>query len=260
MKKWTVLLLPFFLYACSFGSTLYNNFDYVVLWKVADYIKLDQAQKRQVTKATDQFIEWHRQNELPKYYQLVMALHDDLSQQTLTLTKTQAYQTEIKVLRDNLITYLQPVLPPLLASLSDQQLQDFLENMKEKSQERYSMDQETLLEELIERQEKWYGKLNADQLDVVMRLHTRRMAQRLVWQTMTQDWLTALTLAVNTSENRASHINQAIWSLFTTSRSNQYTEINEIFEIWSLSTDKQKEKVLQELEEIKALIEDCLDG
>lgn len=264
LKIMTILCLPFLLYACSFGSTLYNNFDYVVLWKVSDYVRLTKQQKQEFSRASNVFIEWHRQHELPQYHTLIKQLQQDLAGQTLTHKKAQTYQTNLKNYRNNVVDYLQIHIPPLLTDFTEQQYQQFLTNLTEQINERNQLSDDERKAELTERWEKWYKKLTVEQEKVIDQLHKKRQKQRQVWASNTDVWLETLEQAIQintyeTAQVKAQKVSEALWSILAISSSQNYSELEEIMQLWLKSNESQKQHLLEELADIEAFILACLD-
>ncbi|TBR41391.1 hypothetical protein CBF23_010055 [Marinomonas agarivorans] len=272
MRVLTLLFITLFLYACSFGSTLYNNFDYVVLWQVSDYVSLTKEQKRLFRRASKDFIDWHRQHELPKYQQLIFQLEKDLRNNTLTHIKAQQYQQNIRLLRNNLVHYLEDHTPSLFTGFTEKQYNQLLKNITKQVSENNARTQQERRENSVERWQRWYGELNPEQELTINRLQQKRQDQWPIWEERTKNWLTQLERAtsstiqletttgrsVNLQNEKANKVNQALWSIFDNRNYQYYSEIDEIMQLWLQSDESQKQHVLEELEEIKLLIEDCL--
>jgi len=76
--KLIVLLLTIvFLQGCT-SKFAYNNADWVAQWYIDDYLDLTREQNRNVDRALDSVLEWHRETQLLLYRQQLVALSNDL--------------------------------------------------------------------------------------------------------------------------------------------------------------------------------------
>lgn len=63
MRKIFVLVTLLLLSACS-SSLVYNNADTLLSWWIGKYIDFTDAQQPLVDQTIDEWLTWHRQNEL----------------------------------------------------------------------------------------------------------------------------------------------------------------------------------------------------
>jgi len=259
MKRLTLLFLCLYLSACSFGSTAYKHLDYLVLWYAADYVSLNKTQKSALSKATNAFTQWHRSNELVKYRQLLSEFKQDIAQHKLTPVKANYYRKEIRQFLNNISDYLDPNLTPLIASLNNKQYQQILRTLTTEIKDA-DKDNKTLEEKfkrMQENTEDWYGALTPKQLSILSRVNQKRGLQRPYWQAEDESWLAALALASQKkSDTRTFEIKQILLSTLSPSDNNDYSEREEWFAIWSLSSDIQRKAILLKLSEYQTLLDD----
>lgn len=70
-RFWILGLLLVFLVGCSSTRFAYNRLDFLVPWYLGDYVSLDRDQGRLLKAELQPFLEWHRQQELPRYIALL---------------------------------------------------------------------------------------------------------------------------------------------------------------------------------------------
>ena len=82
IKIATVVVLTVVISACS-GKIAYNNADLLVRWYIAQYVDLNEAQRPIVKEVLQETIEWHRDNEIPRYLAQLNELKSQLQTQAL---------------------------------------------------------------------------------------------------------------------------------------------------------------------------------
>lgn len=256
MKKVLLILLALSLTACSLGRLAYNNFHYVVMWKIDDYIDLDRSQKRLVRQASKDFIIWHRENELPKYKDLLQHLYTDLKSQSLTLEAAAVYEKQAQTLSMQVVSYLQAELPALLMHLTTPQYQQLVSNLRKRSEKRQEKTLEDRIEDEIDDTEEWFGKLNKAQEQVIIEWETRQMARRNAFKPTRDAWFNELEYASVEHPNRHNIFNDTFWS-----RERMPQDDNEesfAGTLWLLSNETQRQKVLNKLADTQKTIDDLL--
>ncbi|MEN8824405.1 MAG: DUF6279 family lipoprotein, partial [Glaciecola sp.] len=83
MRKIFVLVTLLLLSACS-SSLVYNNADTLLSWWIGKYIDFTDAQQPLVDQTIDEWLAWHRQNELPQYRTQLLRLRNAISTSDLT--------------------------------------------------------------------------------------------------------------------------------------------------------------------------------
>lgn len=259
MKTLILLILCLYLSACSFGSTAYKHFDYVVLWYAADYVRLNKVQKSELSKATNAFIKWHKKNELAKYQHLLSEFKQDIKQQKMTPLRAHYYRQKIRLFLNNVSVYLEPNLTPLIATLTDKQYQQILSALTKEINET-DKDDNTLEKKLNRMQkstEDWYGDLTQEQLSILNHINQKRVSQRPIWKEKNRHWLNELAQAsMKQGDARVDEIRHIILSSLEPSDNNDYSEREEWFTVWTLSTNTQREAILLKLSEYQTLLDD----
>lgn len=262
MKQLAIIFLCLNLGACSFGSTAYKYFDFIVLWYASDYVSLEKEQKALLTKASKEFIEWHKANELSKYQALLDAFKQDIKQQSITPSKADEYRQEVRLLLSNIRHYLEPNLAPLLAQLSDKQYQQVAKNLRK--QVSHSQQEETSiesrLEQIIENTEQWYGPLNEAQLAIIKKVNLKRQRQISRWQAQDQDWLASFDIGIEqVGEERVEMIKDLLLKSLTPSNNSEYSEKEDWFAVWQLANAKQRGAIIKKLNTYQELLNDITE-
>ena len=74
MKEITKKILLFslvFLVGCSSTTFIYNRIDFLLPWYLESYVDLNQEQRKNLNELLEPFFEWHREEELPKYAEII---------------------------------------------------------------------------------------------------------------------------------------------------------------------------------------------
>lgn len=127
-----VLIVILFISGCTV-RTAYNYLDWYLAWQVDDYVELTDEQEQQFDRVVDEFIVWHRQQELPRYRDMLADLKGAIEQQNpekLKLTLTAA-----RTLWLDSAQQIAPNAILLLNKLTPKQRQELVNNIRGKQQE-----------------------------------------------------------------------------------------------------------------------------
>lgn len=120
--------------ACSSTTFVYNRLDTILPWYLDDYVELNSSQDKQLDRLLQPFLAWHRQQELPRYMTILDQIDTDLDQ-ALTPDQIGLIYTEVEVawlqLQDQSLEWLLA----LGATLSDEQVEEFLAYLQERQEE-----------------------------------------------------------------------------------------------------------------------------
>ncbi|MEM6579996.1 MAG: DUF6279 family lipoprotein [Pseudomonadota bacterium] len=164
--RWLFLTSLVFLGACSSTTFVYNQLDTIVPWYVDDYVDLDREQREQLDAELEIFLAWHRQQELPRYVQLLDQVDSTLGAPVTTQEIADLYaEMEVAFVRleeESLVWLLD-----LGESLTDQQVEELLVYMQERQEE---FKDEYLSRSDEEYREKIYDNLKDNFSDYMGRL------------------------------------------------------------------------------------------
>lgn len=164
------LLLIGTLIGCSANRLLYNRADTFIRWAADDYVTLNREQQAAFDQRLDDFLAWHRSEELPRYREFIVTSLDTL-EDGVTLEEAVVISKEIDLAADRFQGQFIELLLATAEGLSDKQIQDFLaeleRNQAEYADERLVRDEETYyadsaktMKDLVKR---LIGRLNRDQ-------------------------------------------------------------------------------------------------
>ncbi|VUD61639.1 hypothetical protein TDB9533_02857 [Thalassocella blandensis] len=124
-----------FLTSCSSTKLAYNVLDVVIQWQIGKYVSLNKEQKAQSKQAIDEFHQWHRATQLPRYSAYINAFLGRLQEQPFTGESVHAETDEVQLLLDTSMEKFLPILTNLVMSFDDEQCQEVLETLAEKREE-----------------------------------------------------------------------------------------------------------------------------
>lgn len=165
-----LILALLLLGACSSTTFFYNRLDFILPWYLDDYVDLDRAQRQQFDRLLDPFLDWHRQEELPAYVAVLDQIEGTLGQ-PVTQQEIDAIASAFEEAWLRLEGRSLDWLLALGASLSDEQVAEFLQTLEERQQEyedKYlSRSDEEYREEmydnLVDRAQDYLGRLDGEQ-------------------------------------------------------------------------------------------------
>lgn len=170
MRLLLTLILVTTLVGCSANRLLYNRADTFIRWAADDYVTLNREQQAAFDQRLDDFLAWHRSEELPRYREFIITSLDTL-EDGVTLEEAVVISEEIDLAADRFQGQFIELLLATAEDLSDEQIQDFLaeleRNQTEYAEERLLRDEETYyadsaktMKDLVKR---LIGRLNRDQ-------------------------------------------------------------------------------------------------
>jgi len=162
MRLFLMLLLVTALVGCSANRLLYNRADTFIRWAADDYVALDREQQAAFNQRLDDFLAWHRSEELPRYRQFIVTSLDTL-EEGVTLEEAVAISEQIDLAADRFQAQFIELLLATAADLSDEQIQDFLTEL-ERNQTEYAD------ERLVRDEEAYYADSTKTMTDLVKRL------------------------------------------------------------------------------------------
>ncbi|HEY0269193.1 MAG TPA: DUF6279 family lipoprotein [Methyloradius sp.] len=176
-KRWTLIVMACafcLLASCSALKLSYNNAPDLLYWWSDGYVDFSAKQKPLIKQQLNQLQQWHRQNELPKYAELMQSVANSMQrdvtpQQVCSVFDSAKTRIEELNLRIGLI--VQSIAPDLSAKqLTHIEKKFGVDN--EKWRDKWMDDnlekrEKKRLEDAIDRAESFYGNLNRDQKDLL---------------------------------------------------------------------------------------------
>ena len=160
-----LFLLVTSLVGCSANRLLYNRADTFIRWAADDYVSLTREQQAAFDQRLDDFLAWHRNEELPHYREFIVSSLATL-EDGVTLKEAVAISEEIDLAADRFQIQFVELLLATAEDLSDDQLQGFLVEL-ERNQKEYAEDR------LVRDEEAYYQDSTKTMYDLVKRLMGR---------------------------------------------------------------------------------------
>jgi hypothetical protein len=169
-----VVVLCGFLAACSSTRLFYNQADWMMVWYLNSYFTLDDAQEDQLREAVQRNFEWHRQTQLPKYAEYARQLEQDAGGVMTVEVLELRYERMIEFW-DDLLTYALPDVSAFFLTLTDEQIEEFIENLEDGNEDLWEEYAGATPEERIERRQKsavrgfrrGMGRLTDEQKEII---------------------------------------------------------------------------------------------
>lgn len=180
--------------SCS-GKVSYRFLDWIVAWSVDDYVDWDRQQQREFDQRLEALLEWHQATQLPAYSEFLTRFESDL-QRPLNEEILNQYVENLQALLANTVEKALPDAVFLLSTLSDEQVQEFAENLDKENRKiekkylrqgsaRLNNDRERRVKKSVER---LVGRLNSDQKLLVSQWGEEVQDSRQQWLQNRQKW------------------------------------------------------------------------
>ncbi|MEO3681734.1 DUF6279 family lipoprotein [Shewanella vesiculosa] len=203
-KKLIILLLSsLFFVGCS-TKVSYFFLDWAIEWEVEEYVDLTSEQQDKFDLIVESFLVWHRQQELPRYRDQLSLLSSLTNQQTMTPELWLEQVSMAKAHWYRIFDFVMPDLLPLIASLSDEQVEQILVQLKKEQRElieEYAgKDQAELITDSDKRIAKqlseWTGNVTDEQKGIIHQANTERLATLDMWLEYRHEWLSQFEQAL----------------------------------------------------------------
>ena len=254
--------------ACSGTTFVYNRLDSILPWYLDDYVELNNTQDRQLDEVLAPFLAWHRQQELPRYVALLDQVATDLDGQVSAAQVNGIYvgiEDAWLRLQDKSLDWLLA----LGATLSDEQVQEFLDVLNER-QEEYEEEylersereyREDSYEALVDNMQDYLGRLTEAQRERLRAASLELRRSDSVWLQERAAWLQRLDVLMQRQPGWQQRVREAI-ALRDETVSEQYSATYEhnleiIFSAIAAVLDSRSEKQDRRLRaELRDLRED----
>lgn len=274
MKKIVILLCVLMLSACS-TRFAYNNIDWLVYWYLDDYVELNTEQEEQFDSMLAKWMQWHKTQELPKYKQQLQDIINEVEQGQLNHSKFVAHRERARSHWERARNYVAQDIVTIAKTLDKEQVEYFfnaLEKQNKEEEEEILENQarsaEKRRERWIKRNQKsvkgWIGKLQPEQNELIESFRERFESTGALWLEYRRKYQSALKTVFDFPE-RGAQFEAALLELITNPEQYRSEAFNQITQsnieasseyflgLLALSSNKQKEKLVDEINE---LIED----
>jgi hypothetical protein len=151
MKKIIVLLCVLLLSGCS-TTFAYNNASWLVHWYLDDFVELNAEQEEQFDKVFEQWMTWHRNEELPLYQAHLQDVVKDIQAKNISQTVIEQHRERARQHWVRARTYVANDIVDLAVTLDDKQIAGFFKALEDENIE----DEERI----ADRREKKYPQLD----------------------------------------------------------------------------------------------------
>lgn len=267
-----------FLCSCS-ASFTYNNLSWLSSFWVDDYIDLNKTQNKQLKQIINTTQAWHRSTQLPAYKQDIQNIKS-LFNSTLSTEQLKKQVVFAKKHWQNLLEYAHMPLAELGATLSSEQRGELLSNIqKQIDEEREEFNEQTplerkndRLEEQIEYYEKWVDELTNDQKALIITANEQHKDSKSLWLEYKQN---RLNVAIEILKNNNLTHNELIAQLSTvikererymsetllkTNEENLNLYINLLYQLNTTLSDKQRQSVNDQFDELIDTLNDIIQS
>lgn len=196
LRHLTLLLLLVVLTGCSSTTFIYNRLDFLIPWYLGDYVDLNREQKARLDALLEPFLDWHRAEELPQYLLVLddidARLDGPISGADVGDTLDEVEQAWLRV-----ETRALGWLLDLGADLSDEQIAQFIEELRDKqveyeekyltrTEQEYRQDAE---ENLRDNLQDMLGRLDKPQRARVVEASEALQRSDAVWLRERAEWI-----------------------------------------------------------------------
>ena len=156
---------------------IYPHLEWLVPWYVSDYISLDKSQKNMLQERLLKQLDWHCRTQLATYAEILRDVGRDFSdpQQSVDEAKIKSYIDKLMELWSELMKQIGPDIVDILATASDEQIEELFENLAKQNQKFRKKYVDPPPSELAENRQKrmikrlkfWISDLTAEQKTAV---------------------------------------------------------------------------------------------
>ncbi|SHL63526.1 DUF6279 family lipoprotein [Phytopseudomonas punonensis] len=184
-----LLSLGLLVSACSKAGLAYRNLDWVISWRVNQYLDLDSQQKAWFKPKLQEHLTWHCSTELPKYVDWLQRTRDLVQQPAPDVSQLEAQMIEAEQAFHAVVQETNPTAVTLLADLRPEQVEQLYARMeKDNREDRQKLLEPPLEKQISERAERlekrlnpWFGSLNETQKERVAKWASERRDQNRLW-------------------------------------------------------------------------------
>jgi hypothetical protein len=252
--------------ACSGTTFVYNRLDTIVPWYVDDYVDLNGSQEQQLDDELQPFLRWHRQQELPRYVQLLDEIEGSLDK-PVTARQVAVIYDGIEVAWLRLEKESLDWLLQLGSTLSDEQVQEFLAYLQER-QEDYEEEylsrteaefREETYDSFADSFEDYLGRLDPGQRERLQQASADMERSDVVWLQERAIWLQRLAVMLQREPGWQQRVREAVAARGETV-SERYREVYQhnlevifstVADVLNSRSEKQERRIRGELADIR---------
>lgn len=199
-----LLCLSLLISACSRAGLAYRNLDWLVPWRLNDYLNLDSQQQAWLKPRLQTHLQWHCSAELPRYIDWLQTTESILAQPQPDSAQLLEQFAQFDAALNRIGVEITPTAIELLQGLSEQQVNELYAAMDEDNlEDRQDFLDPPLATQISERQTRmqerlrpWIGRLNSAQTDHIATWANSLGGQNRLWLENRQLWQAELRKVV----------------------------------------------------------------
>jgi len=199
-----LLCLSLLISACSRAGLAYRNLDWLVPWRLNDYLNLDSQQQAWLKPRLQTHLQWHCSAELPRYIDWLQTTESILAQPQPDSAQLLEQFAQFDAALKRIGVEITPTAIELLQGLSEQQVRELYAAMDEDNlEDRQDFLDPPLATQISERQTRmqerlrpWLGRLNSAQTDHIATWANSLGEQNRLWLENRQLWQAELRKVV----------------------------------------------------------------
>ena len=199
-----LLCLSLLISACSRAGLAYRNLDWLVPWRLNDYLNLDSQQQAWLKPRLQTHLQWHCSAELPRYIDWLQTTESILAQPQPDSAQLLEQFAQFDAALNRIGVEITPTAIELLQGLSEQQVNELYAAMDEDNlEDRQDFLDPPLATQISERQTRmqerlrpWIGRLNTAQTDHIATWANSLGGQNRLWLENRQLWQAELRKVV----------------------------------------------------------------
>lgn len=223
----TILLCLAVLNGCSATQLAYRNLDWLISRKVNQLVDLNGEQQAWFDNQLDVALQWHCQQEIPRYREALTIAGNHLLSPQLDAALLEADARRAQEAADRLLARSAPLMSGLLRRLDHQQVQELSQNMARELDEKYAElvyppaeeRRAESVDKVSNQLETWLGGLNASQSAAIERWAANRDGNNKIWLDNRRAWQGLLIQELPTRQQ--SDFSQRIYQLLVDYRALQ---------------------------------------
>jgi len=199
-----LLCLSLLISACSRAGLAYRNLDWLVPWRLNDYLNLDSQQQAWLKPRLQTHLQWHCSAELPRYIDWLQTTESILAQPQPDSAQLLEQFAQFDAALNRIGVEITPTAIELLQGLSEQQVNELYAAMDEDNlEDRQDFLDPPLATQISERQTRmqerlrpWLGRLNPTQTEHIATWANSLGEQNRLWLENRQLWQAELRKVV----------------------------------------------------------------
>lgn len=196
--RWIFIILfcVIVLSSCSSRQLGYRYAESLITWQLNQQVSLTREQRSAVRADLDRFLQWHAENEMPRYLQLLEAIEEAVNNSEIDALQLRGWAEQAESFWREIRQALIPYADRFFQSLSETQKLALISHWRERFEERMEnvedLDSERA-EIMIERIESSLGRVTTSQKQIATQWQSESIDNSELWIEYQLHWLDGLT-------------------------------------------------------------------